>query len=317
MSDTARLSASADGLPLFADGLHLTEQELLACQNIARAMPERYSRARANIAGHRSSLIKGRGMEFAEVRHYQQGDDVRTIDWRVTARTGKTHTKLFVEERERPILLLIDLSQSLYFGSSLLLQSVQAGHLATTLGWNAINHGDRLGALIACESEHLELKPRSRRQGILQLISGLRRVHENQLNHVGSGQRDPDHILRACQRLQRIAKPGSLVWIVTDGSHFSPQCIAPLTELKRHCDVGAYLITDPLRQGTLPLPHNFSLPVRDGDEDLVLTRHSYQAWLDIQLRQQRDFIAMMQQLRVRTQLIDAGAPLAHQLELLR
>ncbi|MGL5047463.1 MAG: DUF58 domain-containing protein [Shewanella sp.] len=317
MSDTARRLASVDGLPLFADGLHLTEQELLACQNIARAIPERNSRARANLAGHRSSLIKGRGMEFAEVRHYQQGDDVRTIDWRVTARTGKTHTKLFVEERERPILLLIDLSQSLYFGSSLLLQSVQAGHLATTLGWNAIHHGDRLGALIASESEHLELKPRSRRQGILQLISGLRRVHENQLNHVGSGQHDPDHILRACQRLQRIAKPGSLVWIVTDGSHFSPQCIAPLTELKRHCDVGAYLITDPLRQGTLPLPHNFSLPVRDGDEDLMLTRHSYQAWLDIQLRQQKNFITMMQQLRVRTQLIDAGAPLAHQLECLR
>lgn len=317
MSDTARLSASADGLPLFADGLHLSEQELLACQTIARALPERRNRARANLAGHRSSLIKGRGMEFAEVRHYQQGDDVRTIDWRVTARTGQTHTKLFVEERERPILLLIDLSQSLYFGSSLLLQSVQAGHLATTLGWNAIHHGDRLGALIACESEHLELKPRSRRQGILQLISGLSRVHEHQLSHVGQAQRDPEHILRACQRLQRIAKPGSLIWLVTDGSHFTPQCLAPLTELKRHCDIGAYLVTDPLRQGTLTLPKHFSLPVREGNQDLVLTRHSYQAWLTMQQTQQQTFIDMMQSLRVRTQFIDAGRPLATQLELLR
>ncbi|MCL1091139.1 DUF58 domain-containing protein [Shewanella profunda] len=317
MSDTVQPKGSPNGLPLFADGLHLTEKELLACQNIAKAMPERNSRARANLAGHRSSLIKGRGMEFAEVRHYQQGDDVRTIDWRVTARTGQTHTKLFVEERERPILLLIDLSQSLYFGSSLLLQSVQAGHLATTLGWNAINHGDRLGALIASGSEHLELKPRSRRQGILQLISGLCRVHENQLNHMGSSQRDPEHILRACQRLQRIAKPGSLIWIITDGSHFTPQCLAPLTELKRHCDIGAYLITDPLRQGTLTLPKQFSLPVREADQDLVLTRHSYQAWLLQQQRQQDNFIAMMQKLRVRTQLIDAGIPLANQLTLLQ
>lgn len=317
MSDTARRSALADGLPLFADGLYLSEQELLACQTIARALPERRQRARANLAGHRSSLIKGRGMEFAEVRHYQQGDDVRTIDWRVTARTGQTHTKLFVEERERPILLLIDLSQSLYFGSSLLLQSVQAGHIAATLGWNAIHHGDRLGALIACESEHLELKPRSRRQGILQLISGLSRVHEHQLSHVGQAQRDPEHILRACQRLQRIAKPGSLIWIVTDGSHFTPQCLAPLTELKRHCDIGAYLITDPLRQGTLALPKHFSLPVREGSQDLVLTRNSYQAWLMIQQAQQQAFIDMMQSLRVRTQFIDAGRPLAAQLELLR
>ncbi|MBW0282062.1 DUF58 domain-containing protein [Shewanella xiamenensis] len=316
-NDAAQHGLPLNGLPLFADGLHLTEKELLACQTIARAIPERHSRARANLAGHRSSLIKGRGMEFAEVRHYQQGDDVRTIDWRVTARTGQTHTKLFIEERERPILLLLDLSQSLYFGSSLLLQSVQAGHLATTLGWNAINHGDRLGALIACESEHLELKPRSRRQGILQLISGLRRVHEQQLNQLGSHPRDPDHILRACQRLQRIAKPGSLIWIITDGSHFTPQCIAPLTELKRHCDIGAYLITDPLRQGNLNLPKQFSLPVRDGEQDLVLTRHSYQAWLALQHQQQNDFITMMQKLRVHTQFIDAGLPLAEQLALLQ
>ena len=134
-------------LPLFSDGVNLTQKELLACQTIARALPEKRSKARANLAGHRASLIKGRGMEFAEVRHYQPGDDVRTIDWRVTARTGKVHTKLFVEERERPVLILLDLSHSLYFGSSLLLQSVQAAHLATTLGWSAIQHGDRLGAL--------------------------------------------------------------------------------------------------------------------------------------------------------------------------
>lgn len=302
-------------MPLFADGLHLTEKELLACQNIAKAMPEHNSRARAHLAGHRSSLIKGRGMEFAEVRHYQQGDDVRTIDWRVTARTGQTHTKLFVEERERPILLLLDMSQSLYFGSSLLLQAVQAAHLATTLGWNAINHGDKLGALIACESEHLELKPRSRRQGILQLISGLCRLHENQLNHLGAGLRDPDHMLRACQRLQRIAKPGSLIWIITDGTHFPSQCLAPLTELKRHCDIGAYLVTDPLRQGTFALPKQFNLPVREGKTDRVLTRQSYQAWLEVQERQQQDFIDMMQKLKVRTQFIDAALPLAEQLSL--
>ncbi|MCE9686824.1 DUF58 domain-containing protein [Shewanella sp. AS16] len=304
-------------LPLFADGLHLCERELLACQNIARALPERHSRARANQAGHRSSLLKGRGMEFAEVRHYQNGDDVRTIDWRVTARTGQAHTKLFVEERERPILLLLDLSHSSYFGSSLLLQSVQAAHLATTLGWNAINHGDRLGALIATETEHVELKPRSRRQGILQLISALVRVHANQLKQLDAGQSDPGHIFRACQRLQRIAKPGSLIWIISDGAHFSDACLAPLTELKRHCDIGAFLVTDPLRQGTLPLPKHFRLPVRDGNKNLTLTRRSYDAWLAEQAAQQQGFIDMMQQLKVRTRRLDAGTLLADQLESLR
>ncbi|MDO6678356.1 DUF58 domain-containing protein [Shewanella sp. 4_MG-2023] len=304
-------------LPLFSNGVNLNEQELISCQSIARAMPEKRSRAKASLAGHRSSLIKGRGMEFAEVRHYQNGDDVRTIDWRVTARTGKAHTKLFVEERERPIILLVDLSHSLFFGSSLLLQSVQAAHVAATLGWNAINHGDRLGALIASETEHVELKPRSRRQGILQLTSALIKVHQNQLNHFDELPQDPQHILRACQRLQRIAKPGSLVWIITDGQHFSQECLAALTELKRHCDVGAFVISDPLRQGTLALPKRFSLPVRDGKQQLTLTRHSYDVWLNEQLARQQQFIELMKMLKVQTRFIDAGKSLSDQLELLR
>jgi len=304
-------------LPLFADGVNLTQKELLACQNLARALPEKRSKARAPLSGHRASLIKGRGMEFAEVRHYQPGDDVRTIDWRVTARTGKAHTKLFVEERERPILILLDLSHSLYFGSSLLLQSVQAAHLATTLGWSAIFHGDRLGALIATEQEHLELKPRSRQQGILQLISGIESLHKKQLSQISEHQNQPEHLFKACQRLRRIAKPGSLIWIISDGSNFNDACLAPLSDLKRHCDMGAFLITDPLRQGTLALPKQFQLPVKEGNKELTLNRAGYDAWLNKQLDSQQQFTQMMQKLNVQTRIIDAGETLNNQIGALR
>ncbi|RTR36816.1 DUF58 domain-containing protein [Shewanella canadensis] len=304
-------------LPLFADGVNLTQKELLACQNLARALPEKRSKARASLSGDRASLIKGRGMEFAEVRHYQAGDDVRTIDWRVTARTGKAHTKLFVEERERPILILLDLSHSLYFGSSLLLQSVQAAHLATTLGWSAIFHGDRLGALIATEQEHLELKPRSRQQGILQLISGIESLHKKQLSQISEHQSEPEHIFKACQRLRRIAKPGSLIWIISDGSNFNDACLAPLSDLKRHCDMGAFLITDPLRQGTLALPKQFQLPVKEGNKELTLNRGGYDAWLKKQLDSQQQFTQMMQKLNVQTRVIEAGETLNNQIGALR
>ncbi|RTR34259.1 DUF58 domain-containing protein [Shewanella atlantica] len=304
-------------LPLFADGVNLTQKELLACQNLARALPEKRSKARASLSGHRASLIKGRGMEFAEVRHYQAGDDVRTIDWRVTARTGKAHTKLFVEERERPILILLDLSHSLYFGSSLLLQSVQAAHLATTLGWSAIFHGDRLGALIATEQEHLELKPRSRQQGILQLISGIESLHKRQLSQISEHQSEPEHMFKACQRLRRIAKPGSLIWIISDGSNFNDACLAPLSDLKRHCDMGAFLITDPLRQGTLALPKQFQLPVKEGNKELTLNRAGYDAWLTKQLDSQKQFTQMMQKLNVQTRILDAGDTLNNQIGALR
>jgi uncharacterized protein (DUF58 family) len=310
------VSATAK-LPQYADGVQLSERELLGCRNLAHALREHPGRARAAQAGHRASLIKGRGMEFAEVRQYQNGDDVRTIDWRVTARTGQTHTKLFVEERERPIILLLDLSHSLYFGSSLMLQSVQAGHLAATLGWSAINQGDRLGALIASEHEHLELKPRSRRQGILQLISALTELHRHRLAQFSQTTPDPDHILRACQRLRRIAKPGSLVRIITDGSHFDDSCLAPLSELGRHCELDAFLITDPLRLGTLELPRHFTLPVREGNTEKLLDRRGYDSWLAAQQSQLASFVALMDKLKVRTRLVDAGLPLSEQLEQLR
>lgn len=304
-------------LPLYADGINLSSKELIACQSLATALPQKQIKASANLAGGRTSTIKGRGMEFAEVRRYQAGDDVRTIDWRVTARTGKTYTKLFVEERERPVLILLDLSHSLYFGSNLLLQSVQAAHLAATLGWLAINQGDRLGALVATENEHIELKPRSRQQGILSLFNSITKLHQHQLNTLNEITTRSEHLVEACRRLRRLAKPGSLVWIITDGIHFTQACQPLLTELKRHCEIASFLITDPLREGSLPLPKQFQLPVRESGVELILDRDGYNRWLNSQQQQQSEFANMMQQLTIPVRKLDAAIRLQDQLERLR
>ena len=122
---------------------------------------------------------------------------------------------------------------------------------------------------------------------------------------------------KACQRLRRLAKPGSLIWIISDGSHFTPACLAALSDLKRHCDMGAFLITDPLRQGELTLPKHFQLPVREGGKERVIDRNSYEQWLTNQLQQQQQFIEMMQKLNVETRVIDAGQRLSQQLGGLR
>jgi len=312
------MSESEHTLPLFADGVHLNEAELLACRNLARALPDNQVRARAALAGNRSSLIKGRGMEFAEVRHYQHGDDVRTIDWRVTARTGKAHTKLFVEERERPVLLLVDLKHSLYFGSTLLLQAVQVAHLAATLGWKAIQQGDRLGALIVGENKRRELKPRTREQGILALISALIEVHQQQLQTLQQRAPEPSALMaQSCRQLARLTKPGSQVWLITDGSGFDDECRQPLSDLCRHSEVSAFVITDPLRSGSLPLPKRFALPVRDQGQSLLLDRHSYDAWLKRQQHALAQFEQMMQSLHIPVRLLDAAHNLNQQLNLLR
>ncbi len=128
------------------DGIQLEVQELIRLRAAARGL-ELGARRRALSAqaGGYLSAYRGRGLEFDEVRAYQDSDDARSIDWRVTARRGTPHTKLFREERERPVLLLPDLHPGMYFGSRRQFKSVLAGRLAALLGWAAVRAGDRVG----------------------------------------------------------------------------------------------------------------------------------------------------------------------------
>ena len=126
-----------------------------------------------SLGGPYLTKLKGRGMEFAEARSYQYGDDVRHIDWRVTARTGTTHTKLFREERERPVMLVLDLSRRMFFGTRQRLKSVQAARIAALTGWRALLRGDRVGGVIYSEEMHREYKPRSDRRHFLRLLSNI------------------------------------------------------------------------------------------------------------------------------------------------
>jgi len=105
-------------------------------------------KSRSSIDGSSRSALRGRGMEFSEVRHYQPGDDIRNIDWRVTARTQETYTKLFQEEKERPVYLLVDQRQPMFFGSKLQFKSVLAAKAAAAIAWTAFANRDRLGAII-------------------------------------------------------------------------------------------------------------------------------------------------------------------------
>lgn len=114
-----------------ANGVSLDLKELIYYRAKARLLdltPK--NQIKHKMAGQYLAPHKGRGMEFAEVRHYQPGDDIRSIDWRVTARTGQTHTKIYQEEKERPVFIFTDFSNTMLFGSQLLLKSVQAAHLS-------------------------------------------------------------------------------------------------------------------------------------------------------------------------------------------
>jgi uncharacterized protein (DUF58 family) len=273
--DNSASSESCQSLleSIASNGVELSMLELLQYQTKSALIN---LAARKNIhgkqAGNYLSRSKGRGMEFDEVRHYQTGDDVRAIDWRVTARTGKTHTKLFREEIERPVLIATDLSESMHFGSQLLFKSVQAAHLAALVAWHAKSRGDRLGGLVFNNSKHLELKPRSRKAGVLHYLHALTLLSKP--NNEEQNMTDFDS---HCARLRHLAKPGSLVYLITDGQAFihyneqSQHALRHLTQISKHCELVICLINDPL-EFTLPQSsRKLTVTLTDGVDKQQLT----------------------------------------------
>jgi uncharacterized protein (DUF58 family) len=213
----------------------------------------------SKLAGTYLAKSKGRGMEFDEVRHYQSGDDVRTIDWRVTARTGKVHTKLFREEKERPVFILTDLGHSMRFGSSLLFKSVQAAHLAALIAWHVKQRGDKLGGLVFSQQQHFELKPQSRSHGVLRYFHALTEVHQTSSGNRGLS------LNEALSQLRRLVRPGSLVYLLSDFNDFNDDGLRHIRAIRQHNEVTCCPISDPLDL-MLPVNSHGIAAVSDGTD---------------------------------------------------
>lgn len=125
------------------------------------------------FSGEYSSAFKGRGMSFSEVRSYQYGDDVRNIDWNVTARTGEPHVKIFEEERELTVILLVDVSKSVYFGTAKQLKSDLITEICAVISFSAINNNDKVGVLFFSDKIEKFIPPKKGRQHILRIIREL------------------------------------------------------------------------------------------------------------------------------------------------
>jgi uncharacterized protein (DUF58 family) len=214
-------------------------------RNVARLRFSHHGR-HAVQGGAYLSAFKGRGMEFAETRPYMAGDDIRNLDWRVTARTGKTHTKLFQEERERPVFIAVDARRSMFFATRGQFKSVLAAQMAALIAWGVMQHGDRVGGQIFSEGSSLELKPEHGKRAVLHFLRKLTELQptadESALEH---------SLLEALARLQRHVRPGSLVFLLSDFRGYSPACEASLLRLRRHSDVVLLKLYDPL-ESTLP-----------------------------------------------------------------
>ncbi|MBP1141256.1 DUF58 domain-containing protein [Pseudomonas syringae] len=198
---------------------------------------------RSPLIGLHHSKLRGRGVDFDQVRVYQAGDDVRSIDWRVTARTQEPHTKLFHEERERPIFILVEQSQRLFFGSGLMFKSVLAAQAAALIGWAALEHNDRVGGLVFGDNEHYEIKPRRSKQSLLQLLNRLVRVNQSLHTEIPP---DRDAFGTALRRAREVLRPGSLVIVLCDERALSDAAEQQLSLLSRHSDLLLLPLSDPL-----------------------------------------------------------------------
>jgi uncharacterized protein (DUF58 family) len=241
----------------------ISPQRLIQLRHDAGKLPLHSSKIHARQGGAYMSSFKGRGMEFDESRLYMPGDDIRNMDWRVTARTGVAHTKIFREERERPVLIWLDLNPSMFFATRGCFKSVAAAKIAALLAWSTSAHNDRLGALIFSGKEHIELKPRRGKSAVLDLIG---RTCKHPAWQHGHSTR-PHNTAHAMSRLRKVTRPGSLVFLISDFRNMNEQAESHLINVARHNDVVLIQVYDPVEA---ELPPAGSYKVSNGSDDLQL-----------------------------------------------
>jgi uncharacterized protein (DUF58 family) len=245
-------------------------ERLLSARHLAKDF-DLDSKGKSNFtfAGSHSSNHRGRGMEFSEVRPYQPGDDIRSIDWRVTARSQKTYTKLFQEEKERPTYLLVDQRSNMFFGSENLLKSVYVAELSAFIAWAALANNDRVGSLIFSDDKQRDLRAKKSTHAIMALFQELRAFNIDLLErstHTNLASTKIKPMSDMLGELASIAKPGTSVYILSDFSDFNEACEKPLSILARHNSVNLIQVTDPLERS---LPKVNALPVSNGTNALL------------------------------------------------
>ena len=266
-----------DKLPADASPVSISQAGLIRLSGPARVIALDVLRVTSLQTGAYVSHFRGRGMEFDESRPYQPGDDPRNIDWRVTARSTEAYTKLFREERERPVLVVVDLRSNMHFATQGSFKSVVASRAAALISWAAHHRGDRLGGLIFGDSTHRELKPRLGRQSALRYVHELVNHPDWQEHESTIANDDEPPLTQAMAALRRVARPGSLVVVASDFIGLSRAAQAYLAGVARHNEVLAVFVSDPLEHD-LPPPGRYRLVSHD--EELAIDTYARAARKD-------------------------------------
>jgi uncharacterized protein (DUF58 family) len=223
-------------------------RELMEMDQYARhfSLLARQQKVKSILGGKHASKLRGRGLDFEEVRQYVKGDDIRNIDWKVTARTRKTHTRVFSEEKEKPALVVVDQSKSMFFGSATRTKSVVAAELAALIAFRVLKQGDRVGGVVFADKGIDVLPPKRDRRNILRF---LEKIVERNHELADSAPVPFEAALReTMQKIRNIVTHDFLVVIISDFHRYSPEVIKFISQVAQHNDVILAKITDPMEK---------------------------------------------------------------------
>lgn len=217
------------------------------------------------LAGRHNSRLRGRGLSFAELRDYRPGDDIRSIDWKATARLRSPYIRVYSEERERPVLLLVDQRSSMFFGSRRTTKAGAAAEVAALSAWRVLQAKDRVGAILFGDDELVQIRPRRSRENVTRICSELVRLNEKL--SATSPKSSKRNLNAALQRALNVALHDYLVVLITDYTGADGETEKLCTSLAAHNDVLAVMTYDPLG---IRLPDSAELQITDGEEILAV-----------------------------------------------
>lgn len=287
------------------DGIQPQLSELVALRAaVSGQRPAR--RGRHGVSGQALSPLRGRGMEYAESREYAPGDDARHIDWRLTARSGKAHSKLYQAERERLSLIVADTAPALYFGTKVRFKSVQAARAGAVAAWAAVRDGDRIAALRGSAKE-APVAPGSGPRGALRVLDALVRWYaQPPLDDAG--------LQVALDHAKRLLRPGSRLLVLADAGSVASIPEQRWAAMSLHSEVIVLLLTDPMEQQPPKAALPFAAVGNDGHDARVLLdlggKAQRQRWLAEFTGPVQRTLTMLPRFGVRVHVLSTEAPSA-------
>lgn len=250
-----------------AQGVYATVAGLAEMQSAARDFSFlRRQPVHSLLSGRHQSRVRGRGLTFEELRQYLPGDDVRTIDWRVTARTGKPFVRVYTEEKDRPALLVVDQRSNMFFGTRRAMKSVAAAEAAAVCAWRALDQGDRVGGFVFNDTRIDEVRPHRSRGGVMRLVQAIA-AQNAELRADSLAARNPAQLDVVLDAVANVARHDHLLIVVSDFDGHTRRTRDLLMRLASRNDVLAILAYDPF---LLNLPKSGEIVVSDGELQVEL-----------------------------------------------